>query len=210
VTLRRVQCDARHDLLLIARLCEDTHVVHTERNILASALLSQSHWHTVAICHLLSEEDPALFYGSACALVRSAVECYVRATWVKEVASDSQISSRLDAANDDRPWKPDIHAMASQLDATVHAPLMSNLVSSTWNALCSYSHGGLRAAVTQVGEDSLEPTASEDEMKSVVVFANQLQLIVAYTTLLICEKPLRARRAERRIRHRVLEVNKDR
>lgn len=159
----------------------------SDRNRFAAGLLAQVHEHALAIRLLLSQDVPGRMFGTVCALIRPVLEGLIRALWILDCATEDVVAQRI--ANDDAAWRPDVWGMADAVDAQLHTnAFYRGLLDRYYNAMCSYSHGGMRVVANHISEDGVEPTATEPEMAEIMRFVRVIDWIGANAALSMCGK----------------------
>lgn len=127
--------------------------------------ISQDHHHGIVI--LLDHQR----YSSAFALVRVALEAYVRGEWLAACASDEQVDCFW---NGEEP--PRFGELLAQLEATetFEAMVLSKIKKIRWRQMCAYTHtGGLHIQRWNT-EGGIEPNYSEQEIREVLSFAETI------------------------------------
>lgn len=134
--------------------------------IAASCLaIAQDHHHAIVV--LLDHQ----LYASSFALIRCALEAYVRGEWIALCATDAEVEAFSKGTE-----PPPFGKLLEQLEQTpaFSEKILSKIKFNSWHAMCAYTHtGGLH--VQRWGKDNLiEPNYSEDEVKEVLSFAEMI------------------------------------
>lgn len=127
--------------------------------------IAQDHHHGIVV--LLDHHR----YASAFALVRVALEAYVRGEWLAACASEDQV---------DDFWKgeepPRFGELLTQLEATetFEEMVLSKIKKNRWRQMCAYTHtGGLHVQRWNT-KSGIEPNYSEQEIREVLSFAETI------------------------------------
>jgi len=156
----------------------------TSRNRFASALLAQAHEHTISIRLLLAMPGPGNRFGTAAALMRPILEGLVRALWILDCATEEQLLERIE--NDDIAWRPGLKTMASAVDrACATGGFYRTICDRFYDAMCSFTHGGMRVVSKNLSAELVEPRSTELDWFAVVNFAHSMDLLTAHGQLSI-------------------------
>lgn len=124
--------------------------------------IAQEHHHAIV---LLIEHR---LYASSFALLRVALEAYIRGKWLAVCADQRQLHDFL---KDKEP--PSLGTMLKQLEATPAfvEQTLSRLNKQHWIAMCGYTHtGGLHVQRWNTA-DAIEPSYDPREVEEVLFFA---------------------------------------
>ena len=127
--------------------------------------IAQDHHHAIVV--LLDHK----LYASAFALVRCALEAYVRGEWIALCATDAEVKAFSEGTK-----PPQFGKLLEQLEQTpaFSEKVLSQIKFHWWNAMCAYTHtGGLHVQRWGKG-NSIEPNYSEGEVKEVLSFAEMI------------------------------------
>jgi hypothetical protein len=145
-----------------------------DRTRASAALISLSLCHHGAIVQLLDLGRPA----SALALIRSMIDCLVRAQWVAHLATEQEIKGFI--AGNDPPGRTRSLIDRLEKDGPLDEGLLSSILNSTqWAVVCDFNHGGGRMVVRHVGPDGIAPNFKDDELIEAIVAANAWALVSA-------------------------------
>ncbi|MBA8888889.1 hypothetical protein FHW12_003125 [Dokdonella fugitiva] len=174
-------------------LFDDAECPASDRARFAASLLAQVHEHAISIRLLLAMPSPGNRFGTACALMRPILEGLVRGLWILDCATDDQVQERI--ANDDDAWRPGLGVMSEAVDAALHTDgFYRGLHNRFYNAMCSYTHGGMRVVNNNLTGEAIEPTSTLKEWAAVVSFAHAMDLLATHASLSICSKDEDAQR----------------
>ena len=162
-------------ILVLIELSSDGHPQNTSRSLLVAGFCEIVRQHALSQAILADAELDV----TATTLVRPAFEALVRATWCMGGASDEWIQKFLTpnpealASDAETAMGPPVHKMLDDIrehhPAHIHQTLVE-LKKSTWRAMHSYVHGGIRPFMqAYVG-------FQEHEVAGVVVNANGMML----------------------------------
>lgn len=112
---------------------------HGERIVLVGTYLDTVIEHHESIALLIRKER----YGSAFALLRPVYDSVLRACWVNACASDDQVR-QLRNADEHTKIFPRSAGLFSELDAAYGLNNQIQNLKGKWEAMCSYTHSGLR------------------------------------------------------------------
>lgn len=141
-----------------------------KRVLLSVGCLDQAIEHHLAICCLLKSK----VNGSAFALVRLIFESFVRGVWLKNCASEAQLSQ---FQNDTLQLKfRELLEAVEKVDG-FKSGLLSKLKESTWKAMNSYTHTGFHQASRRFGKELIEPTYTDEEVIEVLKISGSFSLL---------------------------------
>lgn len=127
--------------------------------------IAQDHHHAIVV--LIESQR----YASSFALVRCALEAYVRGKWLALIASDVEVEKFS------KGWEPPhFGPMLNQLEKTpaFSSKKLSQIKANSWGAMCSYMHTGGLHVQRWVKPDSIEPNYSAEEVSEVLNFAETI------------------------------------
>lgn len=125
--------------------------------------IAQDHHHAIVV--LLD----ARLYASCFALVRVALEAYVRGEWLALCATDAQVRKFLKGRE---PPKIDVLLSALERTDAFKEGVLTLIKKRTWKALCAYTHtGGLHVQHWNTS-DGIEPNYPIEELLKVLRFAD--------------------------------------
>lgn len=141
-----------------------------KRVLLSIGCLDQAIEHHLAICCLLKSK----VNGSAFALVRLIFESYVRGVWLKNCASEAQLSQ---FQND--KLKPSFGDLVSSIEAleAFRSGMLGRLKKQAWTAMNSYTHTGFQQASRRFGKELIEPTYTDAEVLEVLKISGSFALL---------------------------------
>jgi len=140
-----------------------------ERTRVSAALISVSLGHHASMLELFGLGR----HASALALLRSMIDCFVRAMWVKGFASDEEIRAFI-AGND----PPGTQKLILQLESEGPIENLSSILSANqWATICDFNHGGGRMIVRHLTSEEIAPNFEAEELVEVVVAADAWALV---------------------------------
>jgi hypothetical protein len=163
ITPERIEAAFNHVEWLRAALHDkEISAAPTIRAAVACLGIAQDHHHSIVLLidHKLN--------ASAYALIRVALESYVRGMWLALCASDEQVAKFWAGDN-----PPVIDALLKQLESTpsFSEGVLSQIKREHWGALCGFTHtGGLQVQRWNT-EISIEPSYEPNEVAQVLFFA---------------------------------------
>jgi hypothetical protein len=161
-----------HEKWLVERT-NAAQVPSRRRNQMMGGLLFQVQENATAVRVLLTGEHR--LYGAAAALVRPLFEMYVRALWVRSIASDEEFEL---VSTDDNRWPLGMEKMAKAVDDQLGLNgWLSGIERRYWDAFCSYAHGGLRLIARRNSPEAIEDVATEEEAIEILRFAVLMSLL---------------------------------
>ncbi len=110
-------------------------------------------------------------YASSFALVRCALEAYVRGSWLLLIASDKEVEKFSEG------WEPpSFGCMLNKLDSipTFPSEKISQIKAKSWGVMCGYTHTGGLHVQRWVNKDSIEPNYLAEEINEVLLFAETI------------------------------------
>ncbi|MCC4226524.1 hypothetical protein LL295_23930 [Vibrio campbellii] len=134
------------------------------KNRIYFPLLSSAIDHCIAINFLNKEFMTASMY----ALIRPALESYLRAMWVKHCCGDIPMDTDLTKMH--IPKK--VEVLMKEVDEEVPEFKINNYLQTTLGALVpnlhDFTHGGIQSIARQYSEDTLTNIRNEQEIKSIL------------------------------------------
>lgn len=138
------------------RLTNEIEMWQTEKNRAAAASFCIALDHHAAIVFLMK----STFYSSSFALLRLLFESYLRGLWLKNCATDTQVSAFFQGGE---PPK----TMVAEIESTeaFTGGVLSRIKKENWSAMCAFTHtGGLHLQRWQ-SQDGVEPTFVPQELE---------------------------------------------
>lgn len=136
-----------------------------ERSTWVEGSLAVALEHHQAIALLIERQ----LNGSAFALLRSMVDTVVRAYWINLVANDDQVEQ---ARQDNKNVFPSMPKMSEAVDKALDADEFFRQFTSSWDAMCSYTHSGARQIALRFTGTNLKPRYNEKARVEVLNFTN--------------------------------------
>jgi hypothetical protein len=141
-----------------------------KRVLLAIGCLDQAIEHHAAICCLLKNK----INGSAFALVRLIFESFVRGVWLKNCASEIQLS---EFQNDKLNISfGELVRSIEELEG-FRSGMLGRLKKQAWSAMNSYTHTGFQQASRRFGKEHVEPTYTDAEVIEVLKISGSFALL---------------------------------
>ena len=156
-----------HDWLTV-RL-DDLLIPQDRRVLIAVSCYDLVYEHQLAVAYLVR----SAIYGSAFALARPIFEAYVRGVWLKNCATEEQLQHFVD---DKQISFKKILAEIEFLDGFSNGALLT-LKKNAWNAMNSYTHGGVQQAARRLNGNFIEPNYSQTEIVNVLRIADAFSLL---------------------------------
>lgn len=177
------------DEIFVRSLFDQITFPRDERGSLASGLFVQAAQHGSAIMLLFFSPVPSLCFGPAWVLTRAMVECLIRAEWVKDCASKSDVS-RLMVQAQNVEWTPTSREMAKRLDVTALSQFAIDLAGLTWKALFAMTHGDGPAFVANyVRSRGIDTARSDDDVAELAHFTRKILFVIYFSMLVHCGRP---------------------
>lgn len=126
--------------------------------------------HHVAVVTLFN----ARIYGSAFTLVRPVFETFVRGVWLKNCASDADLSKykkdKLDFS---------FQTLLNEIEKTeaFKSKSLSALKEQAWDAMNSYVHGGIQQISRRLSDGEISPDFLEQEIQEVLKLSQTFALL---------------------------------
>jgi hypothetical protein len=174
----------------VAHFCDDLladiRVQHSTQAVLALASFHQVFEHHIAIITLLKSN----YAGSAFTLLRPIWEGLLRGLWLLHVATNEQIDILL---KDDKfpPRKCMQEAIASAHEKFDRAGLARIVGEKTWDAMCSYAHGGTRPLLRRIEAEATTAVYSDEEKAELLRGADFFMLLAAQEAIAISDRQAR-------------------
>lgn len=113
-------------------------------------------------------------YPSAFALARPLFEGFVRASWLLNCSSDGDIELFITKDK----FKHSFGDMLECIEKTLAWPkALSKAKGSAWNAMHSYTHGGLSQVSRRITSSTIEPVIDEKEIDELICFAELISCL---------------------------------
>jgi hypothetical protein len=164
--------NARALSISVWNLVHDKDVPSDTRTRVGAGLINISMSHHSGIVKLYEGQS----YASAFALIRPAVDSFLRAEWILHVATDKAINAFV--GGDDPPGA---FQVIKKLEETgiYDAGLLEGIIRPIWGLVSDFTHGGGKLVVRHLTEDSIGPAFKEDELINVLDAANGWMLVAA-------------------------------
>lgn len=162
--LEAVLSNARGLSNWIASRHDDQEIPKQLRSLIPGLLFDLSIEHHVGIIGLVERH----INGSAFALLRAAFETLVRGIWLNLCASDKdiQVFHKNDCFPDGLNFGQMISAIEKHPDFS--DKLLSQLKNSSWEAMNSYTHGGMLQLSRRINRGFIEPNFDPEEIVEVL------------------------------------------
>ena len=132
--------------------------------------IAQDHHHAIVV--LLDHN----LYASSFALIRVALEAYVRGEWLALCATDEEVEKFV--AGEEPPGFGKLLEALEQTEA-FRAQVLSRIKANSWRAMCAYTHtGGLHVQRWNTAK-AIEPNYSEEEVREILSFAETISALAA-------------------------------
>ncbi len=152
-----------------------------ERNRVSGALFDTVLDHANAIIILIENK----LYSSAYALVRPLFEGFVRATWLLNCSTDDEIE--LLVVKD--KFKNSFDDMLECIEAKKDWPkALSKAKKNAWNAMHSYTHGGLHQISRKIKASTIESDIDNEEIEEIICFAELIGSL-SFSAMIEMSKP---------------------
>jgi hypothetical protein len=147
------------------------------RNTIPAILFHLAIEHYAGITQLLISG----IYGSACALVRCELECFVRGAWLHYCADDAQ----LEAFSEKDKIIFNENKKGSEFDKMIEVlekrrefqgKFLSKKVKEHWNAMNGFTHGGIHQISRRRKVDRIEANFDDVELIEVARFSGMIAL----------------------------------
>ncbi|MCX7246313.1 MAG: hypothetical protein NTX31_01325 [Burkholderiales bacterium] len=112
--------------------------------------------------------------GSAFALVRPLFETFVRGVWLRHCATDEQIDLYVGDKLGLKFWQ--LLQAVEKVDG-FEGKVLSGLKKNAWDAMNSYTHGGIRQAERRTNGAYIEPAFSLEEIVEIIKLAGSFALL---------------------------------
>jgi len=165
--LRRMK-KLKHAQLLLSQINHEIDGVafesKDERDRVSGALFDTVLDHANAIIVLIENN----IYSSAYALVRPLFEGFVRATWLLNCATYDDIELLIEKDK----FRKAFGEMLECIEKKKAWPkTLAKAKQNAWNAMHSYTHGGLHQISRKIKSASIEPVIDEEEIDEIICFA---------------------------------------
>jgi hypothetical protein len=137
--------------------------------------IAQNHHHAIVV--LLHSR----LYASVLALVRVALEAYVRGEWLWLCATDAEVRRFLKGRE-----PPGINLLLEALEKTpaFQEQALSKIKKRIWKSMCGYTHTGGLHVQRWMTADGIEPNYSKEELLEALLEALRFADIVASLSVL--------------------------
>ena len=142
----------------------------SKRVLLSLGCLDQAIEHHLAICQLLK----CKVNGSAFALVRLIFESFVRGVWLKNCATEAQLS---EFQNDKLTISFGELVRSIKALEGFRSGMLGRLKKQAWTAMNSYTHTGFQQASRRFGKEFIEPTYTDAEVIEVLKISGSFALL---------------------------------
>lgn len=142
----------------------------SDRNRLAAACFHQALEHHEAIVLLVRRR----LIGSALALVRPLFEIYVRAIWLGNCATESDLV-RFQKGKLEKEFAELVSDIESHEGYSVG--VISGVKKTSWRAMNDFTHGGPLQIIRRITEDSIAANYSPEEIQEAITFAGAIGLL---------------------------------
>lgn len=176
----------------VARFCDDLlaniKVQPSAQVVIALASFHQVFEHHIAIITLLKSN----YSGSAFTLLRPIWEGLLRGLWLLHVATDDQIDVVL--KRDEFPGRKHMQDAISAAHEKFGGAGLARIVGDkTWDAMCSYAHGGTRPLLRRISADAITPVYTDEEKSELLRGADFFMLLAAQETIAVSDRQARWR-----------------
>lgn len=125
--------------------------------------------HHAGIVHLVQGQ----MNGSAFALLRAVFETFVRGAWLQLCATGEELENFI--KRDELPrFAPLVEAIDQHADFA--DKLLSKIKNNSWNAMCSYTHGGVFQLARRFDGSYVVPTYDPEEVIEVIKYSGTFAL----------------------------------
>lgn len=147
-----------------------------DRNRVSGALFDIVLDHAKAIIILFDNQ----IYPSAYALARPLFEGFVRASWLLHCATDADIEFLIKKDK----FKHSFGEMLECVEKELGWPkALSKAKGNAWNAMHSYTHGGLNQISRRITFSAIEPVIDEEELEELICFL-ELVIFLTFTAII--------------------------
>lgn len=156
----------------LQRLIDGCLIPSDRKTITSVCLLHLGLEHHRAICHLVDRNECA----SAAALTRLQYEAYIRGAWIGRCAVETEINQLYL-----QDKLPKIWVMIKALEAVqdFEGEMLSDYQSKNWNALNSFTHGGVCQIQRRMNANELVANYTEGDAIGILQNSNNFACITA-------------------------------
>lgn len=141
-----------------------------DRNRISGALFDIVLDHAKAIIVLFENK----IYPSAFALARPLFEGFVRASWLLNCATDDDIDHFIKKDK----FKHSLGEMLEFVEKKKDWPeTLTQAKKKVWNAMHSYTHGGLNQVTRRIKSSTIEPVIDEKEIDELICFSELISFL---------------------------------
>ena len=151
--------------------------ISDSRNTIYEPLFNNSFQHCVAVLALIKED----LHSSSEALLRPAVETYLRAMWVKYCANDTVLNKLQDNKGEFPGLSKLLEKVETEVPAYQGTDFLTKQINPLVNSMHDFTHGGIQSVAKQYFGDSL---SNKREPKDVQA---KINLVAFITYLILCE-----------------------
>ena len=129
--------------------------------------------HALALEHhrTIIEAIATFCIGSACALMRCQLDAYVQGLYLSECLTDDKVRKFIEDRSG--PSSGTMRRAVTSIPRIKNGAL-AKIIRDHGSALNSYTHGGMHQLSRRLREGSIEPTYGEQEVLTVLAFANSI------------------------------------
>ena len=162
--------NARNLLALIDKEIDGIEFSSSDRNRISGALFDIVLDHAKAIIVLFENK----IYASAFALARPLFEGFVRASWLLNCAIDDDVNSVIEKDK----FKFSFGEMLENVEKKKDWPAtLTQAKKNVWNAMHSYTHGGLNQISRRIKSSTIEPVIDEEEIDELICFSSLISFL---------------------------------
>jgi len=162
---------ARDDLAWIQASLDGLELKGDHRHRVPGQLFDLSIEHHSGIIMLISMRR----HASAFALVRSALECFVRGAWLHHCASEEELKTFVEKDCIALRFGALVDAIEAQ--PAFAGKFLSTVKESAWNAMNGYTHGGIHQISRRLQGSYIEPGFDDASILEVIQFCRTMALI---------------------------------
>jgi len=161
--------EVRQLLTLIYKEIDRMEFSSSDRDRISVALFDIVLDHANAIIILFKNKLSA----SALALARSLFEGFIRACWILNCASDSDVNCFIKKDQ----LKHSFYKMVKDVEKKKNWSTFSQVKKDVWNAMHSYTHGGMYQISRRIKGSSIESIINEEEIEELTYFASLIAFL---------------------------------
>ena len=145
-------------------------ISNDDRNRVSGALFDIVLDHAKAIIVLFESK----IYSSAFALARPLFEGFVRASWLLNCATDDDIDRFVKKDK----FRNSFGEMLECVEKKKEWPeTLTQTKKNVWNAMHSYTHGGLNQVSRRIKSSTIEPVIDEEEIDELICFSELISFL---------------------------------